>query len=185
MDTPIETETKFPIDSWRVWEEALNREGAVLVTSRHFERNTLFDDQRGSLFHQGYTLRLREVPTGGYLTLKGPPRQIGPIKEREELESEVANPTVCEQIFLKLGFAPTFQYEKYRAIYRLDKVTITLDEVPIGFFIEIEGNVEMISTAASRLGLDLGTATPLSYVRLYTLARQNDPSLPEFMVFSK
>jgi adenylate cyclase class 2 len=185
MDAPIETETKFPIDSWRVWEEALNRQGAMLVTARHFERNTLFDDQRGSLFHQGYTLRLREVPAGGYLTLKGPPRQIGPIKEREELESEVANPAVCEQIFLKLGFVPTFQYEKYRAIYRLDKTTITLDEVPIGFFIEIEGNAEMISTAASRLGLDLGTATPLSYVRLYTLARQNDPSLPEFMVFSK
>jgi Adenylate cyclase, class 2 (thermophilic) len=185
MGNPIETETKFPIDSWQAWENALDREGALLLKARHFERNTLFDDDAGSLMSRGTTLRLRAVPDGGYLTVKGAPRHHGPIKEREEIESWVGDPKACEQIILKLGFSPKFQYEKYRAIYRLDDVTITLDEVPIGLYLEIEGSSESIAAAASRLGLDLHTATPLSYVRLYILAREHDPSLPEFMVFSQ
>jgi adenylate cyclase class 2 len=185
MDNPVEIETKFPIDSWQVWENVLDREGASLLKARHFERNTLFDDTTGSLVSRGTTLRLREVPGGGFLTFKGPPRHRGPIKEREEIESWVGDPKACEQILLKLGFAPMFEYEKYRAVYRLDDVTITLDEVPIGLYLEIEGGSESIAHAASRLGLDLSTATPLSYVRLYILAREHNPSLPEFMVFAK
>jgi adenylate cyclase class 2 len=185
MGNPIETETKFPIDSWQAWENVLNRAGALLLKARHFERNILFDDDEGSLVRQGHTLRLRAVPDGGYLTLKGAPRQRGVIKEREELESAVSDPNVCEQILHKLGFSPMFQYEKYRAIYRLNDVTITLDEVPIGCYIEIEGSPDSIAAVASRLGLDLHSATPLSYVRLYAVARENNPRLPEFMVFSQ
>jgi adenylate cyclase class 2 len=185
MGNPIETETKFPIDSWQAWEALLDREGALLLEVRHFERNTLFDDVNGSLVRQGHTLRLREVPNGGYLTFKGAPKHHGPIKEREELESSVGDPKVCEQIFHNLGLLPKFQYEKYRAVYWLDDVTITLDEVPIGLYMEIEGSPELISAVALKLGLDMSTAIPLSYVSLYMSARQNDPSLPEFMVFAK
>lgn len=189
MTQHLEQETKFLLDSWEHGERLLSGLGASLQKARHFERNALFDFPDGRLASQNCALRVREVEETGLLTFKGaarpPERGIAGIKEREELETALGCAQTCEDIFDRLGMVVRFRYEKFRAIYRAGDTLLTLDQVPIGTFLEIEGNPEAITQLAARLGLSMDAAIALSYPHLYRQARKRDPSLPEFMVFGK
>jgi adenylate cyclase class 2 len=45
-------------------------------------------------------------------------------------------------------------YEKYRATFQLNRVEVVLDEMPFGYFVELEGSERAIRSAADVLGLD-------------------------------
>lgn len=59
-------------------------------------------------------------------------------------------------------------YEKHRTTYRLGHLIITLDEMPFGNFIEIEGpDPEQIEQAAKILKLDWHERSTASYLSLF------------------
>ena len=64
-----------------------------------------------------------------------------------------------DAILRALGYAPTFRYEKYRAVWRGGPGHVVLDETPIGVFGEIEGPARWIDRTARALGI-----TPADYI---------------------
>ncbi len=114
------------------------------------------------------------------LTWKGP-GQSGPHKSRAELETSVGSLETMRQILEQLGYGPVFRYEKYRTEFmdRAGLGVVTLDETPIGNFLEIEGPGEWIDQTAGRLGFSPKDYLLESYGKLYldycVRARHPDP----------
>src|SRR6185295_1615224 len=91
-----------------------------VVEPRHFEDNWLLDSGEQALLKQGAALRIRSVDGKGWLTYKGVVRDItSPVKVREEIEVETAEPDRMFQLFERLGFRRSFRYQKYRTGYLL------------------------------------------------------------------
>jgi adenylate cyclase class 2 len=141
------------------------------------EQNTLFDTPESDLRRLGRLLRLRiEAPApddafpGGtrraVLTAKAPapPRsgRTGGRRYKEKLEREllVVNPTGLQAALRSLGFRPGFRYEKYRTTFHFRGLHLSLDETPVGTFLELEGSPRAIDRLAPSLGF-----SPRAYVR--------------------
>jgi adenylate cyclase class 2 len=181
----IEREIKFRLASWADGERRLLATGALLEVDRHFETNALFDFPGRRLGRHDEALRLRRSRGLAWLTFKGPAAKTGVVKERPELETAVGDPDAVEAILRRLGLEEQFRYEKYRARYRLGGCEASLDEVPIGCFLEIEGAPDVLPAAASALGFRLETGIPVSYPSLYQAHREATPDAPRDMVFGR
>jgi adenylate cyclase class 2 len=57
-----------------------------------------------------------------------------------------------ENIIEKLGYELAVVYEKHRKAWHLGKVEVVLDELPFGYYMEIEGEVKNILKAEKMLG---------------------------------
>ena len=125
--------------------------GAVPVRPRRLQDDTLFDSPDGALRAKRAVVRLRCEPDRVFVTYKGPV-QPGPMKIREEQETEVGDAEVIRRVLHELGFVPWFRYQKFREEYEAPGVVIALDETPVGTYLEIEGSEEGILTAADALG---------------------------------
>lgn len=130
--------------------------------------NVLFDTPDFSLRNHGKLIRLRAVGGNTILTYKGPP-QAGRHKKREELETKIENGAIFEKILSRLGYAPVFRYEKFRTEYEKpgEGGIATLDETPIGHFLELEGAPRWIDRTAKALGFAPGDYNTKSYGTLY------------------
>lgn len=178
-----EIEVKIPCADLSAVRSALEAEGATRKAPRHFESNDLYDDAARRISSEGRTIRLRRAAGRSILTFKGPPRFQNGIKTREERETEVSDAGETEAILAGLGLERRFHYEKWREDWTHDGCTVSLDETPIGRFVEIEGDPPQIRRLVQLLGLDFTAALPYSYARLYRDRRQEDPSLPPDMTF--
>lgn len=89
------------------------------------------------------------------------------------------------RILSRLGFEPVFRYEKYRTEYAPEERDglATLDETPIGIFLELEGAPEWIDRKAAELGFTEAGYVTASYAGLYREYREEHPGSPEDMVF--
>ncbi len=142
--------------------------GFVLHTRRALERNTLFDSADEVLRRAGQILRLREYDGTHVLTFKGTSLP-GKHKVREELESTVGDPVMFRLLLERLGYHPTFRYEKYRTVYGRPGETghLTVDETPIGAFLELEGDADWIDQTAAALGFQTEQYITASYGQLW------------------
>ncbi|MBI3280163.1 MAG: class IV adenylate cyclase, partial [Acidobacteria bacterium] len=133
-----------------------------------FESNIVYDTPTGSLRSRGVVLRLRTVRGGTTLTFKGPAADAR-YKSRQETETSVAGAEAVRHILEGLGYRPAFRYEKYRAEWGEPghAGTISVDETPIGTFLELEGAPEWIDAAARRLGFSESDYITATYGRLY------------------
>ena len=99
---------------------------------------------------------------------------------------ELPDPETFVQILAGLGYVPAFRYEKYRAIYRSavdpDGI-VTIDETPIGTFLELEGEPEWIDRTAVLLGFTPRDYITASYAALYMQYRAAHPGVPKDMRF--
>jgi adenylate cyclase, class 2 len=144
--------------------EALNAE---LVQPRVYEINLRFDTPDMQLTRTFRVLRLRK-DNQAIVTYKGPGQEIDGVRQRQELEFIVGDFDMAKVFFEALGYQVSVIYEKYRAIYDLGPVHITLDEMPYGTFAEIEGpDGKTIRETALRLGLDWETRIIDSYLVLF------------------
>ncbi len=157
-----ETEIKLPVDDLPATRDRLRRLGFEAVTPRLFERNLVYDTPSRSLRGSGQVLRLRSKGGRWWLTHKSRPEADTQYKIRQELEIETAQGTELGAILERLGFEPSFEYQKYRTEYRRpgDPGEVVLDETPIGDYLELEGPPEWIDCAAAELGY-----RPQDYVR--------------------
>ncbi len=113
-------------------------------------------------------VRVRAVGGKGLLTYKGP-EEAGKYKDREELEVDVPDAGKLSEILGRLDFVPAFRYEKYRTEFqrRGEKGVATLDETPIGVWLELEGAPGWIDRSARRLGFSEADYSTASYYGLY------------------
>ncbi len=172
MHSRIETEVKLYIPHLEVVQARLERLGAKLAAPRIFERNVRYENAARTLTPAGIILRLRQ-DSRARLTYKGGGSIHDGIISRYEAEVEVSDFDTMATILAKLGFVPYMVYEKYRTTYELDGAEIVMDELPYGNFVEIEGDVEGIERAITRLELGSATRFPASYVALFDNVRRN------------
>lgn len=179
----IESELKIPVDSLDPIRRRLIENGADRVHEAELEVNTLLDTAQRSLAAARKVLRLRRVGERTVLTYKGPPSWSGAVKQRREIELEVASCRAMAELLSALGYEPWMRYEKRRESWRHNAVRVDLDDTPMGPFVEIEGPVEVLESAARSLGLDPQRAVAASYVSLWQERRRQQPDLSPDMVF--
>lgn len=155
-----EVEVKLAFETAAAARQEIERLGARVTEPRHFEDNAVFDRETDPLIPAGMLLRLRTVGDRALVTLKRPVEGAHRHKVREEHESAVADAAALERILRGLGFSTRYRYQKYRTVYGLGRLSICLDETPIGCWVELEGPPAEIDGAARRLGFE-----PAQYVR--------------------
>jgi adenylate cyclase, class 2 len=91
-----------------------------------------------------------------------------------------------ELILARLGHHPVFRYEKFREEYERpgQHGTITLDETPIGSFLELEGAPKWIDRTARQLGFSRADYITRSYGNLYLAYCREHGIIPSDMTFS-
>ena len=162
-----EIESKFYVRSLETVQKRLETLGAVCTVPRGFEYNLRFDDAQSNLKRQNKVLRLRKSDDIR-LTFKGPGERRGGSVARAEIELVVNDFDTAHQFIESLGYRVSAVYEKYRAMYDFESAIVTLDELPYGNFVEIEGeSPESIAAIAAKLGLDTKAAIPTSYQGLF------------------
>lgn len=160
-----EIEIKLPISGAAAGRRMLRQAGFRVARRRVFESNVILD-RAGELRSAGALLRVREVNGRGLLTYKGP-ADAGKHKSREEIEVPLESPSAMCGILGHIGFLPAFRYEKFRTEFTDGSGLVTLDETPIGAFLELEGEPAWIDGAAARLGFTESDYLTASYARLY------------------
>ena len=183
----LETEIKLSIpNGLPAMRRAMKALNFKLVSGRVFEKNVLFDTLDLQLRGRGEMVRIRRVRRLSILTFKGPSIP-GPHKSREELELQIADPDTMELILARLRLFPVFRYEKFREEYMRAgrNGTITLDQTPIGNFLELEGRPRWIDKTARELGFPGSAYITNSYGSLYLAYCRERGLVPSDMTFNR
>jgi adenylate cyclase, class 2 len=186
-----ETEVKIRLHEVDGIPDRLRASGFGISEPRIFEANTLYDTAEQTLRLKDQILRLRQVGNRVVLTWKGP-GEAGPHKDREERETGVESFPDMHLILERLGYVPTFRYEKFRTEFQQvsaqskdsDSGVVTLDETPIGTFLELEGPGAWIDKTAQFLGFSKDDYILDSYGRLYLAHCARHGLQPGNMVFA-
>src|SRR5260370_37399957 len=165
-DRSVECELKFRVDGPRDHARlrSLLRKRGSKLEGKYDEENYRFRGPGKST--RRTTLRLRVLNGGphGVLTAKGPARFVGGVKIREETEIDVKDVHATLDLLSQLGFQVQFTYYNHRAMWTLDGVvSVTLDTLEIGSFIELEGPLEVLPEKARSLDFDPKDALKDSY----------------------
>lgn len=205
-----EREIKLRIEDLPALRRALRRLGALMVTPRVRELNTVFDTPAFDLAKQEHLLRIRTIKagasggrtsglgTGALVTFKRPVLTPGSDgsgdrhKVREEIELKVSDAQALARLFEGLGLSAWFRYEKFRTTFRLPVsqrwakgLLMELDETPIGIFLELEGPASAIDRAANALGFGGKDYILANYMVLYRAYCQRRGEEPGDMIFAK
>jgi len=143
--------------------EAFARAGIALEieTARHFEDNWLLDSPDSHLGERAAILRVRSAAGRGAITYKEKADGLAPasrFKKRIEIETAIEDPESAVAVFERLGYRKWFRYQKYRTVYRAtlpdgSELQVMFDETPLGSFVELEGEEEVIARAVELLGV--------------------------------
>src|SRR2546423_1869055 len=140
------------------------RASDAIAEGEELEENTLYAG--GNLDLSRQALRLRRVGHRALLTYKERFFSTSAIKHNREDETLVEDAQALSDILDALAFHPTLVYEKRRATWRLLNAEIVLDELPFGFFAEIEGEENAIREVEEHLGLKDAEAETATYPEL-------------------
>ncbi len=162
-----EIEVKFLVRDLSTVAARLEALGARLSSERILETNLRFDTPDGALTRARQVLRLRK-DASARLTYKGPAAPDLSVSSRQEIEFTVSDFQSARHFLEALGYQVSIVYEKYRTEYTYHELTVTLDEMPFGNFIEIEGpDAGSIRQAADDLHLDWEARSVASYLALF------------------
>jgi adenylate cyclase class 2 len=159
--------------------------GARLLHPREFEDNRLYDFPDRALLKRGSMLRVRATDRVTLLTYKDRARTEDGVKIREEVETELAPAEAgpLAEVFARIGMEVIFRYQKYRTTWQVNDILVTLDETPIGFYLELEGRRDGIDAVATRLGYSTGDYIAHSYRDLYVTSLVGKPGPAARMIF--
>lgn len=173
----IETEKKY-----RLSEEQFNQIAAELkeigaeYTGEDFEENLIFGG--GILGEQNAILRIRKTQDKTILTYKKRIQNDFAVKQQIEHETEVADFEAIEKIVESLGLVKSLAYEKRRRTWKFKETEIVLDELPFGFFMEIEGSITAIAETEMLIGAENFETEHETYPRLTAqFGKQNENTI--------
>jgi len=168
-----ELEVKFYVKNLLPFEQKLKQLNATLIQPRTHEINLRFDTPDQSLSRSYQVLRLRQDQEAR-LTYKGPGEVLEGVRIRREIEFSVSDFKSAQSFLEALGYQVIFMYEKYRSVYDFNDMLVMLDEMPVGYFLELEGaNPEIILSTSQILGLRWETRILDSYTVLFDRVRQS------------
>jgi len=161
----IETEKKYrlPVSMINPIRERLKTASANFV-GREREENVIYHG--GALDEKGAIIRIRKTDGKTLLTYKRRTDSYGDVKRQIERECEVSDAAVIDAILLELDLEPQLVYEKNRETWTFREVEIVIDELPFGWFIEVEGSMTAIKEAEMLLDLDELEAVHETYPQL-------------------
>jgi adenylate cyclase, class 2 len=170
--SPHEIEVKLRFDGL----DAFARAGIVLEVeiARHFEDNWLLDSPDCHLGERDAVLRVRSAAGGGAITYKERADGVAAasrFKKRIEIETAIDDPESAVAVFDRLGYRKWFRYQKYRTVYRAklpdgSELHVMFDETPLGPFVELEGEEDIIARAVELLGVTPGEYVLESYLAI-------------------
>jgi adenylate cyclase class 2 len=182
----IETEIKIRFEAGpEAARELIERHGYHVVEPRTLEGDQVFDRGPADLRGADQLLRLRRAGAHSTVTYKGPALRER-HKSREEIEFDVSDPAAFQLVLDRLGYTPRFRYEKYRTKFAAliqEPGIITIDETPIGVFLELEGPADWIDRTAAGLGFAHSEYCTASYAALYREYLLTHEGAPADMVF--
>ncbi|MFN2303944.1 MAG: class IV adenylate cyclase [Anaerolineales bacterium] len=168
-----EREIKFYLQNLEAIRERLRICGAEETRPRMLERNLRLDTADKSLQKEGRLLRLRQDDQV-WVTFKANARTDGGVIARTEIEFRADDFVVVRKLFEALGYQVVVIYEKYRQVFTIGDVEVTLDELPFGHFMEIEASSNiLIEGVAQMLGLDWSKGLATNYLGLFAIAKRN------------
>jgi adenylate cyclase class 2 len=183
----VETEVKIPFPGDpRQARDLLERHGYAIASPRTLEADQIFDRGAAELRTADQLLRLRRAGSLFTVTYKGPALRER-YKSREEIEFDVSDPIKFELVLNRLGYTPGFRYEKYRTKFAAPQEELgiaSIDETPIGVFLELEGPTDWIDSTALRLGFSPAEYCTSSYAALYREFLLSHQGAPVNMVFT-
>jgi len=181
----IETEVKFRVQDAERLDRHLQASGFWRQTPRTFERNILYDTPDRRLRLDRQILRIRQYGDKWVLTHKKIPEagDTGLYKQRIETETTIGDGDTVAAIFVALGFAPAFIYEKWRTEWADGTGHCVIDETPIGTYAELEGPEEWIERTGAALGVNPNEFQNESYGRLFDLWKQETGSSASDLTF--
>jgi len=166
-----ELEVKYYVTGLSEIERRVRDLNALLTQPRTLEVNLRFDTSSGQLGRGMQVLRLRQ-DTQARLTYKGPSLVSDKARLRQEIEFSVSDFAAARAFLEALGYQVVMIYEKYRCVYDFRDMHIALDELPYGYFVEIEGQtVEEIRQISQLVKLDWEKSVPESYTMLFERLR--------------
>jgi predicted adenylyl cyclase CyaB len=162
---PIEIEKKYRLTA-KQRAAVRQRLDEIGVPSRpeEFEENTLY--QGGILDVRACVLRLRRVAGRSSLTYKERFPTTSLIKHQREEETEVADPEALAAILKALGYEPRLVYEKRRTTWQVGKAEVVIDQLPFGWFMEIEAGEKEILRVEKLLAIKDLAAEGETYPRM-------------------
>lgn len=177
MPDKDEIEIKFPVADPEQARAALMDMGAQPI-SRRSENNLRMDGTDRRLRDNGVMLRVRQTDTDGalahILTIKMDTESDTShgMRVRREIEFKIDDQLETILTVLEiLGYVPYWRYEKRREIYRLDALEIVLDEMPYGWFLEMEGEAADIEACMQKMHLTREQGIMLSYSEIFENVR--------------
>jgi adenylate cyclase class 2 len=161
----IEIEKKYVLDKKMIVEfTARLAELDATFKGEAFEENYLH--RGGVLDGKTTVLRLRRTGEKTILTYKERIAVEGDFKHQIEYETGITDVDATENIIQKLGYKLAVIYEKHRKSWHLGNVEVVLDELPFGYYMEIEGEMDDILKAEKLLGADKLKPEPRGYPSL-------------------
>lgn len=178
MSDHLETEIKFHLPNPLATRRALLALGAI-PEGLVYEMNIRLDDDFGSIEDHNMVLRVRTTRSEDgdeqhLLTVKYPEIRSDSLKSRREIELAIQSADAMLAVLEALGYTPFFRYEKRRETFRIHlrdaahPIEVVIDELPYGWFMEIEGDEPAILALATALNLDPADALQCSYSRIFT-----------------
>ncbi len=169
MKSRKEIEAKFIVSDLDEIRRRLTDLGGRVVTAKHSERNLYFDTPDRKLLSGKQVLRIR-TDAAARMTYK---RQEEVFEDRTEIELILDDAAEACALLQALGFEFVLAHEKRRETFGLDDNLVMLDELPFGYFVEIEGaSLDNIRDASARLGLDWQKRVQLNYPALFEKLRE-------------
>ncbi|PID77815.1 MAG: class IV adenylate cyclase [Deltaproteobacteria bacterium] len=139
---------------------------------KFFEKNILFDTNDFFLQKSNKILRLRSYSGKNIITLKKSPKQKSEnFKIMEETEIFVDSFDKTKKILHESGFIKTQIYEKERIIFKKENLSICVDYLPFGNFLELEGAKNDIIETASQLDFDWNQRILPSYIKIFKIIK--------------
>jgi adenylate cyclase, class 2 len=176
MPDQPEIEVKFIVADPEALRQTLARVGAVFE-GKHSENNIRLDNAEKGLAAQRIVVRVRHFADDkgqhSVLTIKTALTDSPHgLSGRREIETGVADGDAMIAGLGVLGLAPTFRYEKRREVYRYGGLEIDLDELPYGWFVELEGHPKDIHGVVDALGFDRREGITISYAQIFENVKQ-------------
>lgn len=164
----IEIEKKYLLtkQNFQILPKRLEAVSAKYI-GEDFEINEIYGG--GILAGQKAVLRLRTVDEKTILTFKKRFEGEAAIKKQIEYETAISDAQEMRQIIENLGFRKNLIYEKKRTTWKIDQTVIVLDELPFGYFMEIEGVEEEIERIEKLLEAETFTVEHRTYPHLTEL----------------
>jgi adenylate cyclase class 2 len=163
MAIEIEKKYRLTTEQLQLLAEKLPQVGATRL-GREFEDNTLY--RHPAIDRQTSVLRVRRIGERTILTFKQQLPTSTSAKYRREEETEVENYAALAAVLQVLGCVPAVVYEKYRETWQFREAEIVIDELPFGWFMEIEGSEEVIEEVEQLLSIEGLTVETATYPQL-------------------